>query len=729
MKTYLVGHPGTGKSTLLTERLASLIGSGIRPDRILVLVPQHTQADRFRAALARVKGNTRGEPYIGTVYGLAQQHVGLFFPRIAPRAGFADPLREPAFINVEAAQYFLGQIVAPRLTEFDDLKMQRPRLISQILDSMNKAATSGFGLDELADRLTSAWNGTEPRAYAYQRVQQIALAYRDFCLQHTLLDFSLMVELFGRQLLQAGFYREFVTARYRHVLADNIEEGTPVLHDLLALLMQTCDSAILAEDDPGGYRLFLGADRQSARTLRESCDEVLAVDDPRLALDAPPSPARFGADLMRAIETNDRLREPRFVSADTVEVLDGGKYWAGMVQAVVERIVALVQAGVPAQEIAVLAPFVEDVLRFELEERLRPHSIGVQPIRPSRPLYDHPVSRTLTVWAKLAHPNWQAPVSATELARALAISIEGLDVVRAQMIADAAHKIATNRLPPLEDQALWNRVGMRFRERYVAMQQWLASQSGVMSGVMSGEGAGLSVESDAPPPSPLDLFWQQLFTDVLSQPGFGLNADLDGATVCDRLVHSARDFRTVFEQARLTPQSVPTVEVDVLGLSPQPRKSAPLDVGQAYVDMLTQGLLAAQFVPNSPPSPKGRGVGVEGENAVLLAPTFAYLTGDHRSRAQFWLDITSNGWHERIYQPLTHPYVLSRQWQRGQHWTDENELYANRDMLARLTGGLAFRCSEKIVLASSQLNVAGSEESGVLARAVQRVMAGVNTNI
>jgi hypothetical protein len=532
----------------------------------------------------------------------------------------------------------------------------------------------------------------------------------------------LLVELFGRQLLQAAFYREFVTARYRHVLADNIEEGTPVLHDLLALLLQTCDSAILAEDDPGGYRLFLGADRQSARTLRESCDEVVVADDPRLGPDAPPSPAQFGAALMRAIETNDRLRALGFRShgADAVEVLDGGRYWAGMVQAVVERIVALTQAGVPAQEMAVLAPFVEDVLRFELEERLRPHGIGVQPIRPSRPLYDHPVSRMLTVWARLAHPHWQAPVSATELARALAVSIEELDVVRAQMIADAAHKIATQHLPPLEDQALWNRVGMRYRERYVALQQWLASQSEVMSGV----GGGGSDSTLNPPPSPLDLFWQQLFTDVLSQPGFGLSADLDGATVCDRLVRSARDFRTVFEQARLTPQSVPTVEVAVLGLSPQPRRSASLDVGQAYADMLTQGLLAAQFVPApSPPAPLPEGEG----SRVLLAPIYAYLTGDHRSRVQFWLDITSNGWHERIYQPLTHPYVLSRQWRRGQQWTDENELYANRDMLVRLTGGLAFRCDEKIVLASSQLNVAGSEESGVLARAVQRVLVGVNT--
>jgi hypothetical protein len=74
-----------------------------------------------------------------------------------------------------------------------------------------------------------------------------------------------------------------------------------------------------------------------------------------------------------------------------------------------------------------------------------------------------------------------------------------------------------------------------------------------------------------------------------------------------------------------------------------------------------------------------------------------------------------------LYQPLTHPYVLSRNWKKGQLWTDEDELAANRDMLARVVGGLAFRCSDEIVLASSQMDVSGMEESGMLNRAIQRV--------
>jgi hypothetical protein len=161
----------------------------------------------------------------------------------------------------------------------------------------------------------------------------------------------------------------------------------------------------------------------------------------------------------------------------------------------------------------------------------------------------------------------------------------------------------------------------------------------------------------------------------------------------------------------------------VLGLQPQPERSVPVDIGLSYIDTLMQGILAAQYVPDrAMPATMGQ---PQGEDDILLAPTFAYLTGDFRSRFQFWLDITSAGWHERIYQPLTHPYVLARRWQPGRPWTDEDELYANRDMLTRVVGGLACRCDERIFLGQSQLNVAGQEEDGPLARAIQRVMLAV----
>jgi hypothetical protein len=44
-----------------------------------------------------------------------------------------------------------------------------------------------------------------------------------------------------------------------------------------------------------------------------------------------------------------------------------------------------------------------------------------------------------------------------------------------------------------------------------------------------------------------------------------------------------------------------------------------------------------------------------------------------------------------------------------------------RDLLARVVGGLAFRCSERVHLMASALNISGQEDYGMLAGALERM--------
>jgi hypothetical protein len=91
---------------------------------------------------------------------------------------------------------------------------------------------------------------------------------------------------------------------------------------------------------------------------------------------------------------------------------------------------------------------------------------------------------------------------------------------------------------------------------------------------------------------------------------------------------------------------------------------------------------------------------------------------------QFWINAGSPGWWERLYQPLTHPYVLTRHWDaaRGRKWTDEDEQSARQLTLHRLTQGLIRRCRRKIYLAWSTLNEQGFEERGPLLMMVQQIL-------
>jgi hypothetical protein len=107
--------------------------------------------------------------------------------------------------------------------------------------------------------------------------------------------------------------------------------------------------------------------------------------------------------------------------------------------------------------------------------------------------------------------------------------------------------------------------------------------------------------------------------------------------------------------------------------------------------------------------------------AVLLAPAYTFLMMNQPATIQFWLDAGSGGWCERVFQPLTQPYVLSRSWEREQVWSDADDLAANQQTLALLVTGLLRRCRNRIYLGLSDLGESGFEQRGPLLKAIWKM--------
>ena len=133
-----------------------------------------------------------------TLGGLARRAMDLFWPLASAAAGFARPQDPPVFLTLETAQYYMSR-QAERVDYYDgfqDLRISPPRLASQVLDNLNKSAVVGFPMDEIAERLKAAWDGPADQARIYDSAQSAARGFRDYCLAHNLLDFSLQTEIF-----------------------------------------------------------------------------------------------------------------------------------------------------------------------------------------------------------------------------------------------------------------------------------------------------------------------------------------------------------------------------------------------------------------------------------------------------------------------------------------------------------------------------------------------------
>ena len=124
------------------------------------------------------------------------------------------------------------------------------------------------------------------------------------------------------------------------------------------------------------------------------------------------------------------------------------------------------------------------------------------------------------------------------------------------------------------------------------------------------------------------------------------------------------------------------------------------------------GVIAAQYLEAWTEEPEG---------SILLAPAHTFLMMNRPATVQFWLDVGSGGWWERLFQPLTQPYVLSRSWNRDRVWTDADELAANQQALGHLVTGLLRRCRERIYLGMSDLGESGFEQRGPLLKAIWKM--------
>ncbi len=91
---------------------------------------------------------------------------------------------------------------------------------------------------------------------------------------------------------------------------------------------------------------------------------------------------------------------------------------------------------------------------------------------------------------------------------------------------------------------------------------------------------------------------------------------------------------------------------------------------------------------------------------------------------QFWLNVGSPSWWERLFQPLTHPYVLGPRWPDGGIWTDVQEFESRQESLHRLTLGLIRRCRCQVYLVLCERGEQGGEEKGQLLHTLHQILRG-----
>jgi hypothetical protein len=668
--SYLYGPAGTGKTTALQQRLLRLLRAGEPAYTILVLVAEPEHRDTYFDAVRASGLGPYAELNVSAYTRLAQSMVSLFWPLVARDAGFARPYQPPTFLSYDLAQVLMWRVVTPLLGQgaFANLRLRPQQIVSQLLDTLNRAALNALTLEEAIARQSRTWAGDPERRFHLDDAATAARAFRRRCLNNSLLDLSLMVEVFDTQLVRHPEFHRYFRERYRHLLVDNLEEQTPAGQNFVVGLMGETQTTAVAGDAGGGYKRFLAADPHGAEALRGRFDRVY---DFTRSFVAPP-------ELERLANQVDNALLHTYLPTEGAEArllgVVGGRYRREMVNNLAPVLHNLVyEGGVAPRDIAIVVPYMDGALRYMLTQALATAGLPYRLLRRRTSPREEPRVRAWLTWLALAHSDWGIQPAPYDVAEALTLSIAGLDPARAQLLTDNLYRPDGPELAPAD--GLPARIVERVGAEHVALAEelrlWLAGRAPLES---------------------IDAFLHSLFNELLAQPRFRPEPDMAGAAVAEWLAGAAARLR------RAAP---------AMGLT------TPAETGAAFIDAVNQGLVTANPPDwGEPPDPEG----------IVLSTLYAYLLAGEPARVQVWLETAAQGWWDIPRQPLSNAFVLVQSRAPEEPWTIDEDFAVRNELLARIVRGLVARCRDGVILASSDLDRRGQRQDGALWRALGPVM-------
>jgi DNA helicase-2/ATP-dependent DNA helicase PcrA len=232
---------GSGKTRVITHRIAYLIERGVRPWQILAVTFTNKAAGEMLERVRSLAGEAANDAWVSTFHAMGV--------RILRRDGYKIGLPRHFTIFDTSDQLSLMKRVAKELDFGDDELTPR-----DALDRIDGFKNLGIGPDDVQVREDDALGELVQRAYR---------RYEDSLKAQGAVDFGdlllRVVELFKA----SPDTREYYQRRFVHILVDEFQDTNPVQYELLKLLCpenrRQANLCVVGDDDQSIYR-WRGAD-------------------------------------------------------------------------------------------------------------------------------------------------------------------------------------------------------------------------------------------------------------------------------------------------------------------------------------------------------------------------------------------------------------------------------------------------------------------------------------
>ena len=363
---------GTGKTRAITYRIAYAALSGtVDPAHVLALTFTVRAAGELRGRLRQLG---TGQVRASTFHAAALRQLNYFWPRVVggrppqlidSKAGLVREAAKRAQVRLDGSAGTLALADAAAEIEWAKVLQVRP-------DGYARAAAA-------AGRQAGAAAGNLAAVYA---------AYEDLRRERHLIDFESVLELTAAILIDSRAAADQVRDTFRHIVVDEYQDVNPLQKLLLDAWLGDRDDLCVVGDPNQVIYSFTGA---TSSYLTGFTAEFPGATVVRLVRDyrSTPQVVAVANQLIKSAAPLVAQRPPG-PRPELTEYPDDAAEAAGLA----DRVRALLAAGVPAREIAVMVRVNADTERFELAlaEAGLPYVI-----RGAERFYERPVVRQALV--------------------------------------------------------------------------------------------------------------------------------------------------------------------------------------------------------------------------------------------------------------------------------------------------------------------------------------------
>ncbi|MBU3127716.1 hypothetical protein [Clostridium tagluense] len=651
------GNSASGKTTLAVSKYRNMIeNENIKSSNILCLFMNKYQNITWTKDMIF---NTASDIRKSSYYGFIRRELSLYWPYVVENCKeIKINILKPEFASFDATNYAMKALVEHfRKSKgyFQDITSTSSKIASDLISNINNAALSLVPFDEIGTRL---YNSLEVKDFlikeTYNQLDEVTRYYISKLLCNGTCDYGLSFYLYNNYLLHDSRYNSINNIKY--LIVDDIDEAPPVEQELIFKIINNVDTAYLFYNPKGGLCSYYGANTDYLKSKLNIEYHELTLDNHFCCNDDFIKLASVIDSRAHAPYVEEKINEdvPAFIDMSS-------QLRSEMVQKIILKVEELLNQGLKPKDIAIICPFNDFIISYELQKKAKELSISVMETSKKDRFIDNEYLHPLIVLAVLCNDYKSIRLTKEDYKNFFSFMLR-LDAIRGSLLYPF---VAESGLQDLSME-IEGRVGLAAVGKYNELKQWIENYK---VNLMDHK-------------SSLGEFFRNAFSQVL--------------IILPKVKEHIEDYISLYESCESFINTLDKLEFK--GKSSEERFIEFIRCeGSGFYSMNEIQEILLQ------------------DNSIVLTSPYTYLTSNLNSKVQIWTDINSNMWCPRNAGELSNSYVLKTNWDIDDIYTEKKENNNAYGILMSLVNCLLRKCRGELYIYGSEYSLSGYQQESIFA--------------